>query len=175
MRKYLARRLPDYSIPQVATFHSFTHSVMQAAYNQGLVVENYAFSPLRLLSGPEQEVMINELIKGTIEDNSINWPPNLIGALKTKGFVRQVRNLLARMRSLGMDPEQLIDIGIKHENENWVALGNFAEMYLDNLDSSETTDYGELVHRVNLLLLRLKSLEELNINFTHFFVSFNKI
>ncbi len=170
MRKYLARRLPDYSIPQVATFHSFTHSVMQAAYNQGLVVENYAFSPLRLLSGPEQEVMINELIKGTIEDNSINWPPNLIGALKTKGFVRQVRNLLARMRSLGMDPEQLIDIGIKHENENWVALGNFAEMYLDNLDSSETTDYGELVHRVNLLLLRLKSLEELNIKFTHFFV-----
>ena len=170
MRKYLARRLPDYSVPQVATFHSFTHSVMQAAYNQGLVVENYAFSPLRLLSGPEQEVMINELIKGTIEDKSIDWPINLISALKTKGFVRQVRNLLARMRSLGMDPDQLIDIGIKHENENWVALGHFAEMYLDNLDASETTDYGELVHRVNLLLKRLKSLDELNIKFTHFFV-----
>ncbi|MFM1986836.1 MAG: hypothetical protein RIS18_1053 [Actinomycetota bacterium] len=170
MRKYLARRLPDYSVPLVATFHSFTHSVMQAAYNQGLVVENYAFSPLRLLSGPEQEVMINELIKGTIEDGSIDWPPNLRSALKTKGFVRQVRNLLARMRSLGMDPDQLIETGIKHENPNWIALGHFAEMYLDNLDSSETTDYGELVHRVNLLLRRLKSLEDLNITFTHFFV-----
>lgn len=170
MRKYLARRLPNYSVPHVATFHSFTHSVMQAAYNQGLVIENYAFSPLRLLSGPEQEVVIKELIKGTIEDKSINWPPNLVSALHTKSFVRQVRNLLARMRSLGMDPEHLIEIGLRHENENWVALGNFAEMYLDNLDLSETTDYGELGHRVNLLLMRLKSLEELNINYTHFFV-----
>lgn len=170
MRKYLARRLPGFSVPQVATFHSFTHSVMQAAYNQGTVVEDYSFSPLRLLSGPEQEVMINELIKGTIEDGSINWPPNLISALRTKGFVRQVRNLLARMRSLGMDPEQLIETGIKHDNENWIALGHFAEMYLDNLDASETTDYGELVHRVNLLLVRLKSLEEIGIKFTHFFV-----
>jgi len=114
--------------------------------------------------------MINELIKGTIEDGSINWPPQLISALRTKGFIRQVRNLLARMRSLGMDPEQLIETGIKHDNENWIALGHFAEMYLDNLDASETTDYGELVHRVNLLLVRLKSLEEIGIKFTHFFV-----
>jgi superfamily I DNA/RNA helicase/RecB family exonuclease len=170
MRKYLARRLPGYSIPHVSTFHSFTHSLMQSAYNQGLVVENYSFSPLRLLSGPEQEVAISELIRGTIEDNSIQWPSGLKTALLTQGFVRQVRNLLARMRALGMDPEQLIETGVNYENENWVALGHFAEMYLDNLDASETTDYGEIIHRANLLLLRLKDLSELNINYSHFFV-----
>jgi hypothetical protein len=64
-----------------------------------------------------------------------------------------------------MDPEQLIETGFKHDNENWIALGHFAEMYLDNLDASETTDYGELVHRVNLLLIRLKSLEEIGIKY----------
>ncbi len=170
MRKYLARRLAGYSIPRVATFHSFTHSVMQSAFNQGLVIENYSFTPLRLLSGPEQEVMIQELIKGSIEDKSINWPESLLGALNTKGFVRQVRNLFARMRALGMDPEQLIDIGNRYEIENWVCLGKFAEMYLDTLDASQTIDYGELVHRVNLLINRLKSLDQLNINYSHFYV-----
>lgn len=170
MRKYLSRRLSGFSIPQVSTFHSFTHSIMQSALNQGILNENYSLSPLRLLSGPEQEVVISELIKGSIEDNSINWPENLKPALLTKGFVRQVRNLLARMRNLGMDPEQLIETGIKYENENWISLGHFAEMYLDNLDSSESTDYAEIVHRVNLLLLTLKDLKQINLNYTHFYV-----
>ncbi|MFZ9248583.1 MAG: UvrD-helicase domain-containing protein, partial [Candidatus Nanopelagicales bacterium] len=145
MRKYLSRRLFEKSIPQVSTFHSFTHAVMQSAMNQGMLSENYSLSPLRLLSGPEQEVMINELIKGTLEDDSIDWPSYLKPSLQTRGFVRQVRNLLARMRSLGMDPDQLIEVGQKFENQNWIALGHFAEMYLDNLDASESIDYGELV------------------------------
>ncbi|MEY3496234.1 MAG: hypothetical protein RJA80_456, partial [Actinomycetota bacterium] len=170
MRKYLSRRLFEKSIPQVSTFHSFTHAVMQSAMNQGMLSENYSLSPLRLLSGPEQEVMINELIKGTLEDDSIDWPSYLKPSLQTRGFVRQVRNLLARMRSLGMDPDQLIEVGQKFENQNWIALGHFAEMYLDNLDASESIDYGELVHRVNLLLHQVKDLKELNINYTHFYV-----
>lgn len=170
MRKYLSRRLFEKSIPQVSTFHSFTHAVMQSALNQGIFTEKYSLSPLRLLSGPEQEVIISELIKGSIEDNSIQWPQYLKPSLQTRGFVRQVRNLLAKMRSLGMDPDQLIEIGQKYENENWIAIGHFAEMYLDNLDAAESIDYGELVHRVNLLLYQVKDLKELNINFTHFFV-----
>lgn len=170
MRKYLSRRLFEKSIPQVSTFHSFTHALMQSAMNQGILSENYSLSPLRLLSGPEQEVMISELIKGTIEDNSIDWPQYLKPSLQTRGFVRQVRNLLARMRSLGMDPDQLIETGQKYDNKNWIALGHFAEMYLDNLDASESIDYGELLHRVNLLLHQIKDLKELNINFTHFYV-----
>ena len=170
MRKYLSRRLFEQSIPQVSTFHSFTHAVMQSAMNQGLLSENYSLSPLRLLSGPEQEVMIQELIRGSIQDNSINWPEYLKLSLHTKGFIRQVRNLLAKMRNLGMDPDELIELGQKYENQNWIALGNFAEMYLDNLDFSESTDYGELVHRVNLLLHQVKDLKDLNINYTHFYV-----
>ena len=170
MRKYLSRRLFEKSIPQVSTFHSFTHAVMQSALNQGILSENYSLSPLRLLSGPEQEVIISELIKGSIEDNSIDWPQYLKPSLQTRGFVRQVRNLLARMRSLGMDPDQLIEVGQKYENNNWIALGHFAEMYLDNLDASESIDYGELIHRVNLLLHQVKDLKELNINYSHFYV-----
>ncbi len=170
MRKYLSRRLFEKSIPQVSTFHSFTHAVMQSAMNQGLLIENYSLSPLRLLSGPEQEVMITELIRGTIEDNSIDWPESLKPSLLTNGFVRQVRNLLAKMRSLGMDPDELSELGQKYENDNWISLGHFAEMYLDNLDASESTDYGELIHRVNLLLHQVKDLKELNINFSHFYV-----
>lgn len=170
MRKYLSRRLFEKSIPQVSTFHSFTHAVMQSALNQGILSENYSLSPLRLLSGPEQEVMISELIRGSIEDNSIDWPQYLRPSLQTRGFVRQVRNLLARMRSLGMDPEQLIEIGQKYDNKNWISLGHFAEMYLDNLDASESIDYGELIHRVNLLIHQVKDLKDLNINYTHFYV-----
>ncbi|MFM9130483.1 MAG: UvrD-helicase domain-containing protein, partial [Actinomycetes bacterium] len=170
MRKYLSRRLFEKSIPQVSTFHSFTHAVMQSALNQGILSENYSLSPLRLLSGPEQEVIISELIKGSIEDKSIDWPQYLKPSLQTRGFVRQVRNLLARMRSLGMDPDQLIEVGQKYENNNWIALGHFAEMYLDNLDASESIDYGELIHRVNLLLHQVKDLKELNINYSHFYV-----
>ena len=44
MRKYLSRRLFEKSIPQVSTFHSFTHAVMQSALNQGILSENYSLS-----------------------------------------------------------------------------------------------------------------------------------
>src|SRR3954464_10903244 len=57
-------------------------------------------APLRLLSAPEQDVVVRELLRRTPE--SVRWPDELDRALETRGFARELQSVLSRAREKGM-------------------------------------------------------------------------
>lgn len=103
----------------------------------------------RLLSAPEQEYRVRELLSG--RDQS-SWPSEIRPALGTRGFARQIRAILARARQLGFDPDDLEAAGHRAERPEWVATAKFFAEYLDVLDAEGVIDYTELVFRARLVL-----------------------
>ncbi len=105
----------------------------------------------RLLSAPEQEQRMRELLAGTPD---AAWPPALRVATRTRGFAAELRRFLARGRQLGLDPGDIAAAGAGAGVDEWVAAGAYFEEYLDVLDAEGALDYAELVHRTRLLLAR---------------------
>lgn len=105
----------------------------------------------RLLTAPEQEFRIRELLAGR---GPAPWPEGLRAAFATRSFARQARGALTRARQLGLDPADLERAGRDAADAGWERLGRFAEEYLDVLDAEGVIDYSELVHRARILLGR---------------------
>lgn len=126
--------------PIAATFHSFAYGLVR----QFASPEVYS-APLRLLSAPEADVMIRELLDE--HEGSVRWPEELRTAAGTRGFAREVATVLARAREKGADHEQLIAIGREQRIPEFEAAGIFLEHYLDNLDFQAATDYPDLIRR----------------------------
>ena len=124
----------------VTTVHALARSLLDQ-YGEG--------SDWRLLTAPEQEFRVRELLAG---EQGERWPEVLRPALGTAGFARQVRAVLARARQLGLDPEDVASLGAEAELPAWQAAGEFFAEYLDVLDAEQALDYAELVHRARLLL-----------------------
>jgi superfamily I DNA/RNA helicase/RecB family exonuclease len=150
IRNRLAFQLMGDPMPRITTFHSFAFGIVQQVVTQDTELE--VFENIKLLSGPEQESRLNELLVNAIKDKEINWPEELKAAVGTYGLTHQVRNLLARVRALGMDPAELSQLGQLYQNPLWIELGKFGEMYLDVLDSQNLIDYAEVIHRASLYL-----------------------
>ncbi|MFL6138596.1 MAG: ATP-dependent helicase [Frankiaceae bacterium] len=132
--------------PAAWTFHAFCYALVRAWSPPDAFGE-----PLRLLSGPEQDVAIRELLMGAVADGTSAWPPTLAPALPTRGFAEEVRALLARVRELGLDPGDLAALGARAGRPAWAAAAAFCEGYLDVLDAQGAIDYAELVHRAVVL------------------------
>lgn len=79
--------------------------------------------PPRLLSGPEQDVVLAELLRGhTAGDTPAPpWPASLRLALPTRTFRSELRDLLMRAVELGLDPDDLVRLGEEHARPEWVA------------------------------------------------------
>jgi superfamily I DNA/RNA helicase/RecB family exonuclease len=150
--------------PMSSTFHSFCYGVVRR-YQPA---ELYA-APLRLLSAPEQDVMLRELLSAR-DAQAVSWPPSLAPALRTRGFAREVGAVLAHARSLGLDPHDLAAAGSMAKRPEWAAAAAFMSQYLDVLDSSSALDYAELVHRAVLLCSTDAVRHELHSQFRAVFV-----
>src|SRR6478609_11775946 len=87
-----------------STFHSFAYGLVRRYSSADL----YA-APLRLLSAPEQDVILQELLAGN-RDSGL-WPRGFEQALATRGFAREVQAVLARAREKGLDPVDLKELG----------------------------------------------------------------
>src|SRR5512144_1086287 len=74
-----------------STFHSFAYGLVRAHTAADL----YA-APLRLLSAPEQDVVLQQMLEGTRGTGF--WPESLRQAVGTRGFAREVQSVLARAR-----------------------------------------------------------------------------
>ena len=129
--------------PLSSTFHSFAYGLVRR-YAPSELYE----APLRLLSAPEQDVVLRELL--TDHPESVRWPERLGRALGTRGFAREVHAVLARAREKGLDGEQLRRLGEAEGIEEYVAAGLFLEQYLDSLDSQGATDYADLIRRARI-------------------------
>ncbi len=77
----------------------------------------------RLLSGPEQDVILRELLAGHASGDTAAppWPTEVVPALGTRGFRTELRDLLMRAVELGLDPEDLAALGAEHRRPEWVA------------------------------------------------------
>ncbi len=86
--------------------------------------------PPRLLSGPEQDVVLRELLAGHRADGTgPDWPPELRAALPTRGFRAQLRELLMRAAEHGLDGPSLADLGRRHGRAEWVAAAEVLTEY----------------------------------------------
>lgn len=154
LRDRMAARLGAARGPQATTFHSFCYALVRAHQDADLFAE-----PMRLLSGPEQDVTVRELLAGQLELEQdgfahIRWPDELRACLTTRGFADEVRAVLARSRELGLGPDALTDFARRTGRPDWGAAAEFLAEYLDVLDAQGVLDYAELVHRAVLLAER---------------------
>jgi superfamily I DNA/RNA helicase/RecB family exonuclease len=144
-----------------STFHSFAYALVR----HHAPADIYA-APLRLLSAPEQDVVLRELL--TDHPESVTWPDGLHRALGTRGFAREVNAVLSRAREKGLDGDQLVDLGTEHDLPELTAAGLFLEQYLTTLDSMGATDYADLIRRATIEAADHRA--ELRARFQHVFV-----
>ncbi|MFH9889712.1 ATP-dependent helicase [Streptomyces luteogriseus] len=154
LRDRMARRAGAARAPQATTFHSFCYALVRARQDSDLFAE-----PLRLLSGPEQDVSVRELLAGQMDLERlglahVRWPDELRACLTTRGFADEVRAVLARSRELGLGPDALDAFARRTGRPDWRAAAAFLAEYLDVLDLQGVIDYAELVHRAVLLARR---------------------
>lgn len=142
-RRIVARLGQSMASPRAMTFHAFCHSLVRRFGNREVYGPN-----LRLLTAPEQDFRVRELMDGT----GVDWPDSLAAARPTHAFAAEVRAVLTRARQLGMDPDDLVEAGRAAGREEWMSVGEFFAEYLDVTDAEEVFDYAELVHRSRLLL-----------------------
>ena len=148
LRERVAARLGRTTREPVArTFHSYAFGVLRRA-----AAERGETAP-RLLSGPEQDLLIRELLRGDLEIAPGRWPAALRPALVTRGFASELRDLLLRAVERGVGPGQLAAWGRSRDRDDWVAAARFFQQYLDvtalaGLESAQAYDPAELIRAV---------------------------
>jgi superfamily I DNA/RNA helicase/RecB family exonuclease len=143
LRERITARLgTTVATPSAWTFHAFCYALLRSRRVDGADVR-----PLRLLSGPEQDVVIRDMLAGSSELRRTPWPVALQVALRTRGFAEEVRSVLSRAREVGLDPAGLAALAADRERPDWAAVAGFYGDYLDILDSLGAVDYPELVRR----------------------------
>ncbi|WP_326699702.1 ATP-dependent helicase [Streptomyces sp. NBC_01754] len=170
LRDRMAARLGGAPGPQATTFHSYCYALVRAHQDADLFAD-----PLRLLSGPEQDVAVRELLAGQVGLERaglahVRWPDELRACLTTRGFADEVRAVLARSRELGLGPDALAAFARRTGRPDWAAAAQFLAEYLDVLDAQGVLDYAELVHRAVLLAERPEVASRLAGNYDAVFV-----
>ncbi len=85
----------------------------------------------RLLSGPEQDVVLRELLAGHAAGvgRAPDWPEDVRAALRTRGLRAELRDLMMRAVERGLDAADLAELGRAHDRPEWVAAAQVLEEY----------------------------------------------
>ncbi|AKU19139.1 ATP-dependent helicase [Luteipulveratus mongoliensis] len=85
----------------------------------------------RLLNGPEQDVVLKELLEGYAAGDAPEppWPSYVREALPTRGFRAELRDLLMRAVEWGQESDDLRRLGVEHERPEWVAAADVLDDY----------------------------------------------
>jgi superfamily I DNA/RNA helicase/RecB family exonuclease len=125
--------------PLARTFHSLAYSILKM--DSG---DNY-HEPI-LLSGPEQENFIQQLLEGDVIDGYRKWPTDLHDGedkkgnpLLTQGFIRELRDLIMRANERGITPEELAVRGEKVGEKYWAPAADFWQRYKEVMAIREDT------------------------------------
>jgi superfamily I DNA/RNA helicase len=120
--------------PLVRTFHAYAFGLLRrAAADRGEPAP-------RLLTGPEQDLVIRELLQEAEE----KWPPGLRPALPTRAFAQQLRDLLQRAAERGVTPAHLADLGERLARPDWPAAARFLREYVAVLALRDATTRGSV-------------------------------
>lgn len=146
LRQRISLRCAGSAPPLISTFHSFCYAIV----NEFADPEALTAAP-RLLSGPEQEARVRELLTHAIKEGRVSWPAELDPAVGTRGLAAEVRKLIARAQSLQLDSAELGAAGQAGGVAAWTSVSEFLGEYLDVLDAEGVLDYSELISRAILL------------------------
>jgi superfamily I DNA/RNA helicase/RecB family exonuclease len=130
--------------PLARTFHSYAYGVLRReAALRGEPTP-------RLLSGPEQDVVIRDLLAGDIAAGARAWPARLHPALGTRGFAQELRDLIMRAYERGLTPTDLNRLGRQHGRDDWQAAARFMRQYgeVTALREAAAYDPAELIRAV---------------------------
>jgi superfamily I DNA/RNA helicase len=152
LRERIAARLGRTSRGALAmTFHSYAFALLRRELAAA------GGPPLRLLSGPEQDLEVARLLAGELEDGALGWPEQLRPSLALRGFRRELRDLLQRAQERGVDGRALRALGAAADRPEWRSAGDFLDAYEGRfaLDpSAEVLDHSGLVRAAAGLLER---------------------
>jgi superfamily I DNA/RNA helicase/RecB family exonuclease len=122
------------------TFHSYCYALVRASSSP----EDFA-DPVRLLSAPEQEWRIAEVLLGATEMRRVAWPVELQPALRTRGFTREIADFIGRARSFGLDPTGLHELADVRSEPAWHSVADLWSEYDQVLSLARETDYSGLI------------------------------
>ncbi|MFN8030618.1 MAG: ATP-dependent DNA helicase [Dermatophilaceae bacterium] len=111
--------------PLARTFPSLAFGILRRA-----AIRDDAPAP-RLLTGPEQDAILRELLAGHRADpeTAPAWPADQEEALGTDGFRSELRDLLMRAVEYGVDAAGLAELGGLHGRADWVAAARVLDEY----------------------------------------------
>ncbi|MEV4723777.1 ATP-dependent helicase [Micromonospora humida] len=129
--------------PLVRTFPAYAFGLLRRA-----AAERGEPSP-RLLTGPEQDLIIRELLDvvgGEPGDDPVGWPDDLLPALRTRAFAAQLRDLLMRAAERGVGPVELARLGEKLGRADWPAAARFLREYVAVLALRDVGNRGSVAY-----------------------------
>lgn len=85
----------------------------------------------RLITGPEQDVILRELLAGYAAGDRPEpaWPATVAPARQTRGFRAELRDLLMRAVEHGVEADELARLGVAHGRPEWVAAASVLAEY----------------------------------------------
>lgn len=98
--------------------------------------------PPTLISGPEQDQILTELLAGHAAGDgvSIDWPASVPPeALELRAFRDELRDLHMRAAEAGLDGQGLAEWGQRHDRPEWVAAGALLAEYTQVMALGQTT------------------------------------
>ena len=113
--------------PIARTFHSLAFSILK------MKATSNSSDPI-LMSGPEQDFFIRDLLDGDIDLGKNYWPTDLEKALTTHGFVRELRDLILRASERNLSPDHLAELGRQYDEKYWESAAVFWKQYLAVMD-----------------------------------------
>lgn len=116
--------------PPVRAWQAYAFDLLRRAQAEGLLPG--VDQPPQLLSGPEQDVLLKELMAGHRKGHgaAVVWPPDLSEAVGTRGFRQEVRDLFDRVCEHGLSPEDLEQLGRQMQRPDWIAASVLRREYL---------------------------------------------
>ena len=111
--------------PLVRTVHSYAFGVLR------LHAARNGDPPPRLLASAEQDAVVRDLLAGELVGDApgSGWPERLRPAIGLPGFAAELRELLLRAAERALGPEELVELGERHDVAEWAATGRFFRMY----------------------------------------------
>lgn len=131
--------------PPVRSVSSYAFSILTRAH------ERRDWERPRLITGPEQDMIIRELVAGALGgEGVVSWPDRLRAALPTRGFATELRDVLMRCAERGISGATLAGLGRQHGRDDWIAVAQFMREFssVAGLSNAGAYDPAELVRAV---------------------------
>ena len=144
------------SVAPTRAWAAYAFDLLKRAQTHGLL--SGVEGNLKLLSGPEQDVIIGELLANHAEGIAPGpaWPDVLRDALATRGFRHEIRDFFDRMAEYDLTAEDVHALATEHNQPAWHALAQLHTEYraVRALRAKNAYDPAVLINDACRLLLR---------------------